>query len=118
MEDLEPQSENDQDYIAEGKQLPFVCIAFGGIPQGLGVPVFEFMRALNTAGVSSLFMKDPSQGWYQRPIKGLGDSPTEIANSLSGLLQKCFPGRRVVAVGNAMGGFAAIAFGCLCGMDR
>jgi hypothetical protein len=118
MEEVRLLSENVQMYAASGEEKPFVCIAFGGISKGLGTPVFEFMRTLSAAGVSSLFVKDPSQGWYQRPIEGLGNTPNEIAINLTELLRKNFPGKRVVAVGNSMGGFAAIAFGCLSGLDR
>lgn len=105
-------------YAASGEEKPFVCVAFGGIAKGLGTPVFEFMRTLSMAGVSSLFIKDPSQGWYQRPIEGLGEAPVEMAKNLGELLRNNFPGKRVVAVGNSMGGFAAIVFGCLSGLDR
>jgi len=118
MKEVELLSENIQLYTASGEQKPFVCLAFGGIAKGLGVPVFEFMRTLSTAGVSSLFVKDPTQSWYQNPIEGLGKSPNEISVNLRALLDQHFPGKRVVAVGNSMGGFAAIAFGCLCNLDR
>jgi hypothetical protein len=105
-------------YAASGEEKPFVCVAFGGISKGLGTPVFEFMRTLSMAGVSSLFVKDPLQGWYQRPIEGLGNNPAEMGKRLSELLRENFPGKRVVAVGNSMGGFAAIAFGYLSGLNR
>src|SRR5215469_9069707 len=117
MEGTQLLSENVQMYVASGKERPFVCVAFGGIAQGLGTPVFEFMRTLSMAGVSSLFVKDPSQGWYQRPIEGLGESPAQMASNLGEMLKRNFPGKRVVAVGNSMGGFAAIAFGCLSALD-
>ena len=118
MQETQPLSENVQMYSAKGEQKPFICVAFGGISMGLGTPVFEFMRTLSTAGISSLFIKDPSQGWYQRPIDGFGSNPAEMAATLTEILRKHFPGKRVIAVGNSMGGFAAIAFGCLSALDR
>lgn len=115
---LKPISENVQFFAADGTEpARFACVAFGGIAQGLGVPVFEFFRTLQAAGIDSLFIRDPSQGWYQKPIADLGPDPEAMAQRVSALVQELLPGRRIVAVGNSMGGFAAMLFGQLCRFD-
>jgi len=96
----------------------YAAIAFAGIAQGLGTPVFEFFHSLQALGVDALFIRDPSQGWYSRPIPGLGAKPSEMAATISGLAAGHFPGRKIVTVGNCMGGFAALLFGCLCGFSK
>jgi hypothetical protein len=58
------------------------------------------------------------QSWYQRLIPGLGDRPSEVARNIAALAGTLFPGRRIVALGNSIGGYAALTFGCLCGFDK
>ena len=111
-------SENAHLYEAEGGDAGFACVAFGGIAQGIGVPVFEFFRTLTAAGISSLFIKDPAQGWYQNPIPDLGATPQDMARRVSEMAREHLPGKRIVAIGNSMGGYAAMMFSCLCGFER
>jgi hypothetical protein len=92
-------------------------VAFGGIAQGLGVPTFEFFRTLEQLGVDALFVRDPSQSWYQSPIEGFGDTTIAMASHLGRLLTEHFGDRRVLAIGNSMGGWAAMLFGYLCSLD-
>ncbi len=92
-------------------------VAFGGIAQGLGMPAFEFFRTLERLGVDALFIRDPSQGWYQRAIEGFGDTTIAMASHLERLLAEQFCGRRILAIGNSMGGWAAMLFGCLCELE-
>jgi len=118
MNDGHPVSENVLLFKAEGSDhAGFACVTFGGIAQGLGVPVFEFFRTLQAAGIDSLFIRDPSQGWYQKPIPDLGPEPQAMAERISALVAECLPRRPVVAVGNSMGGFAAMLFSKLCGFE-
>jgi len=77
-------------------------IAFGGISVGLGMPVFEFFRTLASLGIDVLFIRDPKQGWYQRPIPGLGNRASEIAENIMALTGTLFPNRKIIAVGNSM----------------
>jgi hypothetical protein len=93
-------------------------IAFGGISLGLGMPVFEFFRTLASLGNDVLFIRDPKQGWYQRPIPGLGNRASEIAENIMALTGTLFPNKKIIAVGNSMGGYAALMFGCLCGFEK
>jgi hypothetical protein len=99
---------------AEGQAA---VVAFGGISQGLGIPVFEFVRTLTGMGVACMFVKDPSQKWYSS-VEGLGESPDQIAQTLSRLTKDHFPNRRILTLGNSMGGFAAILFASLCGFEK
>lgn len=93
-------------------------IAFGGISIRLGMPVFEFFRTLTSLGIDVLFIRDPNQGWYQRPIPGLGNRASEIAENIMALTGTLFPNREIITVGNSMGGYAALMFGCLCGFAK
>jgi hypothetical protein len=93
-------------------------IAFGGISLGLGMPVFEFFRTLTSLGIDVLFIRDPKQGWYQRSIPGLGNRASEIAENVMALTGTLFPNKKIVTVGNSMGGYAALMFGCLCGFEK
>jgi pimeloyl-ACP methyl ester carboxylesterase len=96
---------------------PWAVIAFGGIAQGLGMPVFEFFKTLDALGIDALFVRDPTQSWYQHRIEGLGDGPEAMAAALTTLLERHLPRRRILAIGNSMGGWAAMLFGCLCRFD-
>jgi pimeloyl-ACP methyl ester carboxylesterase len=106
--------------LLQAQQQPnpgVAVIAFGGIAQGLGVPVFEFYRTLEALGTDALFVRDPSQSWYQKPIEGFGDTPHDMAAHLDRLIATHFAARRILAMGNSMGGWAAALFGCLCELD-
>ncbi|MEJ0061130.1 MAG: hypothetical protein WDM79_16860 [Terricaulis sp.] len=112
-------SENLEIYVAPNdERCDVVCIAFGGYLQGLGVPVFEFMKSMTAAGLSAVFARDPGRAWYQHPIAGFGENPREMADVLSRVTAERFPGRRVVTIGNSMGGYAAIQFAALCGFHK
>lgn len=90
-------------------------IAFGGIMEGLGAPEFEFFNTFNRLGMNAMFVRDPQQSWYSRPIPGLGDTTDEIALAIRRMADEYFPGRKIVTIGNSMGAYAAMVFGVLCG---
>ena len=109
-------SEHARLFRADGdKDSDVAVLAFGGIMQGLGAPEFEFFNTFNRLRMSALFVRDPVQSWYAGSIPCLGRNTDEIALSLRRLTAEAFPGRKVVAIGNSMGGFAAMMFGALCG---
>ncbi len=118
--DTEPMLESDiSEHVrlvrADGDQdSATAVVAFGGIMQGLGAPEFEFFNTFNRLRMSAMFVRDPRQSWYSRPIPGLGDTTDEIARSLRRLTDEHFPGRKIVTVGNSMGAFAAMLFGVRC----
>lgn len=95
---------------------PVLIVAFGGINHGIGVgiPPFEFLRSLSAQGCDTIFVRDPQQAWYQLGIDGVGADVPEIVDWLR---QRCRGYARSVAVGNSMGGYAALLFGRLAELD-
>jgi hypothetical protein len=90
-----------------------VCalVAFGGIRGGLGVPPYEFFRVTEGLDVRRIFVRDLDQVWYQRGIRGLGESPQTAAEALRAEIGA----QPIVTVGNSAGGFGAIWFGAMLG---
>jgi hypothetical protein len=86
-------------------------IAFGGIRGGLGVPPYEFFRVTEGLDVRRIFVRDLDQVWYQRGIRGLGDTPETAATALRAEIGA----EPIVTVGNSAGGFGAIWFGAMLG---
>ena len=93
-----------------------VLVTFGGISGGLFGPPFEFLRQSDGLQVHRVFLRDLEQCWYQRGVPGLGDDVVEVAESLDALIEDLGATRRVF-VGTSSGGFAAILFGVLLGVD-
>jgi hypothetical protein len=89
-------------------------IAFGGLMQGLGAPEFEFFNTFNCLRMSAMFVRDPRQSWYSKPIPGLGETTDEIAQTIRRLADEHFRERKIVTIGNSMGAYAAMVFGVLC----
>lgn len=91
--------------------------AFAGPAHALGSVgnPFEFMRSLYDKGADTIFMRDRHCAWYQRGVVGVGPSTASVVGFVKGLTG---PNRRVVTLGNSMGGFAAILFGVLAGVDE
>ena len=73
-----------------------------------------------TAGLpcARLFVRDPSlRGWYNSGLPRVGHTVAEIAAFIQTKvnIQRY---RRVVTLGSSMGGYAALLFGALLGVDR
>jgi hypothetical protein len=95
---------------------PVLIVAFGGINHGIGVgiPPFEFLHSLSAHGCDAVFVRDPRQAWYQLGIDGIGGNVPDIADWLR---RRCQGYLRSVAVGNSMGGYAALLLGRLADLD-
>lgn len=87
-------------------------MAFGGIASGMGVPPFEFFKLIGGLPVRKVFVRDVEQAWYHRGLPGISTNLRETAEYLAGLLAEC-DSRRMVFVGNSMGGYAALVFGAM-----
>ena len=85
-----------------------LVVAFTGIHHGLGQIPFEFYRSLR--GTCALFVSDRSQRWYQNGV-------AEIVERI-GTATKETGSKKLVLIGNSMGGFAALLFGSLCDADH
>jgi len=90
-----------------------------GEPAGPGVSPrpavpFEFFNTVSTIPVGRVFVRDFEQIFYHRGVRGLGATIPEVADGLRRLLE---PAGRVVFTGQSAGGYAAILFGTLLGVD-
>lgn len=103
-----------RDYSAAADRL---LVLFGGIKLGFGMPQFEFSRVLSETPVKKLFVRDARQGWYLRGVDGVGRDVPSITQFIR-TEQERAAAAHLIAVGNSMGGFAALLFGCLSGANR
>lgn len=94
-----------------------LIVSFGGIRQGLGIPVFEFYKILDVFDCDKIFIKDNHQAWYQRGVNKELNNVPKLLNYLQGIINKQAY-KKVVFLGNSMGGFGAILFGVLLNVDR
>ncbi len=93
-----------------------LLVLLGGIKGNLNVPVFEFAQVTREFPVKKLFIRDHEQAWYHRGVRGVAEDMEGLAGFLRAQImeQGC---RRVVLLGNSMGGYAAILLGCMMPAD-
>lgn len=91
---------------------PHLLIALGGIKQGLGIPPFEFMRSLEDMPCDRLFLRDFNQAWYHMGIDDQRNSLAAVLVSIRELIHQ-HSYRKVVVLGNSMGGYGALLLGHL-----
>lgn len=97
---------------------PVLLVAFGGLQNRIaGAPPFEFLRMIGSDDVDKLFVRDLGQGWYQHGVRGHSEDIDSTASWLRGILHE-HPHERVVTLGTSAGGFAALLFGSLLGVDQ
>lgn len=89
--------------------LPLV-IALGGLRMRVGIPPFEFRRMLEGAPANALMLRDLDQSWYQRGVRGIGDTPAAVAEFLDRTVEET-GAPRVLMIGNSAGGFGAMLLG-------
>jgi hypothetical protein len=96
-----------------------LAIAFGGMLLELdGIPPFEFFRILGrVAPVKKLFLRDHAQAYYHRGVRGLGEDVAAIEAGLRTAVERS-GASRVVMMGGSGGGYAALLFGRLIGVDE
>lgn len=102
------------DYISTSETL-FVCFSGMG-PEGM-VPPFEFAGVLRNYDVKKLFVRDTFNLIFHN---GLENETTDIPQTVD-LLKKMIEkskATRVIFIGNCQGGYAALLFGALVGVDR
>lgn len=109
----------------EGRDV--VLVGFGGLIKeelvGFGEPAsptplaapFEFLGTASDLPVGKVFVRDLDQIFYQRGVRGLGRDVAEVASGLGSLLSGS---GRVVFVGQSAGGYAALLFGTMLGVDH
>lgn len=105
-----------EDHHADDKTA---LVVFAGLAVGDGAlaehPHFEFFNVATGLPVTKVFIRDLDQAWYQRGVHGLGTSIPETSAALAARLERF---EHVVFLGGSSGGYAALLFGALIGVDR
>jgi hypothetical protein len=94
-----------------------LMISFAVFPAPGGKSAFDFIRATNPLGVKRLFLRDPNMMWYQKGSPGIGPDVPGVVEFLRKVIAR-EKVRRVVMIGNSGGGFSALLFGALVGVDE
>jgi pimeloyl-ACP methyl ester carboxylesterase len=94
-----------------------LLVAFGGLNQRPGLPVFEFLRVTDEIPVNRIYLRDEHLSWYHAGVAGMSTSIDGTVDPLRALMAE-HGSERCVMVGNSAGGYAAILFGVLCGADE
>jgi tetratricopeptide (TPR) repeat protein len=74
-------------------------------------------KAARTLDCNRVFVKAASGAWYHDGVPGLGGSIEETSAALRRIADELSP-THVATIGAAIGGYAAILFGCLLRADR
>lgn len=99
-----------------GQDSSTIAVCFGGLALGMGMPPYEFHKAMAPFQTNTVFVRDLEQCWYHRGIAGHGQTLREAATSLERILAGV-DNTRLVTIGNSSGGYAALLFGHLLGAD-
>lgn len=103
--------------IDEVKNSRNLLVSFGGIKQGMGIPVFEFYKSFQTIECNKIFIRDFKQMWYQKGVDEEISSIAKLIDHLDRLLTKKNYSK-VCFIGNSMGGFGAILCGAILNIDK
>lgn len=94
-----------------------LLVSFGGIRAGMGMPVYEFYNSLKSLNCDKIFVKDIKQSWYHKGINQDVDNIYKVKDILNDFINgKSY--KRVVFIGNSMGGYAAILFGLILNVNH
>jgi hypothetical protein len=89
-----------------------LVVAFTGLGHALGQIPYEFHRTLTGTDCAALYVRDLARRWYQYgPDDGCSD-PQRVAAGIREAKARC-GARRLVMLGNSMGGFGALLFSVL-----
>jgi len=94
----------------EGSTAPTLVIAFaGGAVQMGGIPILEFSRTVSQLeDCDALLLSDPHQAWYLQDCETRSWKGQE---EWRGLLNELLPNyKRIIMIGNCLGGTAALLF--------
>ena len=103
--------------LTEFNESKNLLVTFGGISQGIGIPVFEFFNSVKELDCDKIFIRDFHQGWYQKGVDDHIDSVQGLTDYLQQTIDK-HNYQKVLFMGNSMGGYAAILFGNLLQVDQ
>ena len=117
---VEPEeiSQGELTYLLDSTAASEVLmVSFAVFPAPGGKSAFDFRRATSPLGVKRLFLRDPNMMWYQKGTPGVGDDVPAVTEFLRKVIAQEGV-KRVVMIGNSGGGFAALLFGALVGVEE
>lgn len=103
--------------ILEINNSDSLLVIFGGIKQGIGLPIFEFRNVLKNVVCDKVFVRDFNQAWYHKGIDSSINNLSVLESCLSDIITS-HSYKRVVFLGNSMGGYAAILLGTLLNVNK
>jgi len=92
-------------------------LCFGGIANALEIPPREFFKVTEGFNCNRVFVRDFAQSWYHRGLPPITHDISSTKVYLQTLLQDHQITNSIVACGNSAGGYGAILFGYLLGVD-
>jgi hypothetical protein len=92
-----------------------LLVFFGGLDPTTSPPKYDW-KGLGLDVPQSILVRDHAQVWYQAGIAQLGASVDQSARSLAALIEAIAP-PRVAFIGNSAGGYGALLYGSLLGVD-
>jgi hypothetical protein len=98
-----------------------LIVSFGGMALLMGtLPPFEFLNYLSSTynnTIDLLFYVDLHQCWYHKGLKDITNNIDETVEYLKNKInQKKY--KKIIFIGASSGGYAAILFGSLCGINN
>lgn len=93
-----------------------LLITFAGISGAVGLYPFEFFKITKGFDIDKIFIRDLEQSWYHKGMKDISNSIEDSAKYLKSII-KANKYKKVVCLGNSMGGYAAILIGYLIKAD-
>lgn len=104
-----------KDILFEPSNHNNLIIIFGGIRNGVGIPIFEFKKILSEyENFDQLFLRDIQQMWYHKGIVDYANNIDELKFNLKSIISSY---NKVIFIGNSMGGFIAILLGILLNVN-
>ena len=104
---MKPKLQDFFDFEPSSSEILF--ISFSGLGLQLGMPMFEFRRALKSLPVNKLFFKDENLSWYLTPIEGWGSDLSDKVDFIHKYIDIC-DAKKVFLLGTSAGGFGAMMF--------
>jgi pimeloyl-ACP methyl ester carboxylesterase len=99
-------------------QQHVLLLLFGGLAQQIGMPFFEFNKITSgLSRVNKIFLRDKYRSWYHRGLPRMGRDIDAVASFLQQYTAHAST-HKIIAVGNSGGGYAALLFGALLGVDE
>ena len=94
-----------------------VVLIFTGFNDSLSIPIMLFDRFLATHGATVVYLKDLRRLRYLRGIQSLADDYAGTLEALRDIVAR-LGAKRLVTLGNCVGGAAAIRYGVELGAER